>query len=138
MPDKPKDPPKPTSSSPAKPARNKLVPPAAQPDPKASQEATRGRVKRIAWDLAGILCLSLAVMTLVAWWIPDLGGGLLQSWVQLIRQWFGWGSMWVIMTMAILGMGMLRRGQAGISAPVYWRRVLALATAAISSLALLA
>ncbi len=138
MPDKPKDPPKPTSSGPTKPARNKLVPPVAQPDLKDTQAANTGRAKRISWDLAGILCLSLAVMTLVAWWIPDLGGGLLQSWVQLIRLWFGWGSIWVVITLAILGMAMLRRGQAGISIPIYWRRVLALETAAIISLALLA
>ena len=32
--------------------------------------------REFAWDLAGVLCISLAVMTLVAWWIPDLAGAV--------------------------------------------------------------
>ena len=138
MPISPKNTSKSSASAPPASPRPSLVQPAKQPDPGEKRAESVRRLQRFAWDLAGILCIALALMTLVGWVIPDLAGGLLASWVTILRQWFGWGGLWVVLALAVLGLGLLLRGQSGKSILVSWRHVLALESAAFTSLALLA
>ena len=119
-------------------ARSSLVPPGKQPDPAARRAQSLQRVQRFAWDIAGIVCISLALMTMIGWVIPDLAGGLLAGWVTILRQWFGWGGLWVVLALSVLGLGLLLRGQKGMAISVSWRHVLALESAAFTSLVLLA
>ena len=55
------------------------------------------RFERFAWDVGGVILLAIAVMTLLALLAPQLAGGkLLVWWTNLLRRWFGWGSILVL------------------------------------------
>ena len=94
-------------------------------------------LRRFAWDVAGIVTLSFGLMTLLAIIAPSLTAGVVLSWWSAtLTTWFGWGSLWVVLVCAVLGLMMLRHH--GGWPQVRWWRVLALEVAAFCMLALLA
>ena len=95
------------------------------------------RFGRFAWDVAGVLTLTVALITLVGMLDPQLAGGVARWWSSRLQFWLGWGSVWVISALTVLGIWLLRRRSAGEPAPIQWGRVLALEISALSSLALL-
>jgi S-DNA-T family DNA segregation ATPase FtsK/SpoIIIE len=108
---------------------------------KASEVLTR--FQRFIWDIAGILTLALAVMTLLALLLPGLTQGVLLTWwADLLWIWFGWGSLWIVLLIGIAGLLMLRFRVLSNGTSFYqnvrWSRIFALEVAAFSSLALLA
>ena len=115
------------------------------------------RFERFLWDIAGVVILAFSLMSLLALVLPELTRGVLLSWwANFLWVWFGWGSVWVVLAIAALGLLALRlryftgnlhtnnergtsislTGRRGIK--IRWWRILALEIAAITSLALLA
>jgi S-DNA-T family DNA segregation ATPase FtsK/SpoIIIE len=95
------------------------------------------RFERFAWDVGGISLLAISVMTVLALILPQLtGGDLILWWIGVLRRWFGWGSLFVILVLGVLGLVMLRRRMEDLPV-VRWRRVFALETAAFSALTLM-
>ncbi len=95
------------------------------------------RFQRFFWDIGGVLCLSLALMTLLALLVPSWSRGLLRWWAEGLQLWFGWGSVWSVSVITVVGLWMLLRRNPVKSRTVGWGRVLALELAAFSSIALL-
>ena len=91
--------------------------------------------ERFSWDLGGVACLALALMTLLALF-KLTGGVMLTWWTSILRLWFGWGSFLFVLIAAIAGVAMLRR-RANAPLNIPWGRVLALEMAAFAALALL-
>jgi S-DNA-T family DNA segregation ATPase FtsK/SpoIIIE len=84
-------------------------------------------------DVAGVLLIAVALMSLLALW-GVTGGILLTPWSQFLLKWFGWGSYIVVLAIAYGGLSLLRR--AG-----HWLgliRLLALELASLLTLGLLA
>ena len=96
------------------------------------------RLQRFAWDIGGVLCLALALMTLLALATPRLTGGLLDWWAGILRVWFGWGAFWIILALGWAGIWMLRRRGGPERQRPPWGRVLMLEGAAFTSMVLLA
>jgi len=95
------------------------------------------RFERFAWDVGGVILLAISVMTLLALLLPQLAAGkLLLWWVGILRRWFGWGSLFIVITGGVLGLVMLRRRIENLP-DVHWRRVFALEGAAFAALALM-
>jgi S-DNA-T family DNA segregation ATPase FtsK/SpoIIIE len=102
------------------------------------------RLQRFAWDVGGVLFLALALMTLLAIVAPQWTGGALDWWARLLRLGFGWGSLWCVLVIGILGLWMMRRRVGGLdpkgvnlgSGRLWWR-VLMLEGVAFASMALL-
>jgi S-DNA-T family DNA segregation ATPase FtsK/SpoIIIE len=94
--------------------------------------------ERYTLDIAGVLLLTLALMTLLALVLPQWAGGILDWWAGLLRMWFGWGSYWFAAGSFALGLWVLRRRPENnrIGAH-FWLRVFALESSALVSLALL-
>jgi S-DNA-T family DNA segregation ATPase FtsK/SpoIIIE len=88
---------------------------------------------RFIRDALGVLCIAIALMTLLA-----LGGyteGLvLTPWADLISLWFGWGAYLVALGFGYAGISFLRRA----GTPLGWGRLFALELAAFLTLGLLA
>ncbi|MEJ2597931.1 MAG: DNA translocase FtsK [Anaerolineales bacterium] len=96
------------------------------------------RFERFSWDVGGVVLLALAAMTLLALILPGLARGFLLSWwAHQLTYWFGWGSVWVVSILVVIGLWMLRRRYAGEFPHIPWARVFSLELAAFSSLALL-
>ena len=100
------------------------------------------RFQRYGWDIAGVMTLALGVMTFLAILLPSLTqGALLNWWANILWIWFGWGSLWIVIILAVSGFLMLKmmaRGESLLDARVYWGRIFALELTAFVSLALLA
>jgi len=96
------------------------------------------RFQRFAWDIGGVFCLSLSLMTLLVLFVPGLAGGLLAWWGETLRRIFGWGSLWFLLAVGMVGIWMLRRRGSSEAPKINWRRVLFLEGAAFTSMALLA
>lgn len=95
------------------------------------------RFERFAWDVGGVSLLAISVMTLLALLLPQLTeGNVLDWWTVMLRRWFGWGSIFVVIASGVLGLVMLRRRTDDLP-PVRWRRVFALEGAAFTTLALM-
>lgn len=95
------------------------------------------RIERKLLDIGGILLIALASMTLIALLIPDISSGLLGWWSKLLGTWFGWGTIWVVLTLAGIGVWMLREHDDRLK-NISWGRIIALEVAAFTSLAFLA
>lgn len=93
------------------------------------------RLHRFGVDIGGITLLALALMTLLALLFPQLAGGLLVVWTRLLRLWFGWGSLWLVVTLAVAGLWLMRRRAQETPPPTPWRQVIVLEMAAFTSLA---
>ncbi len=95
--------------------------------------------QRYGWDIAGVLALSFALMTLLSLVMPELTQGILLTWwADVLRLWFGWGSIWIILVIAIVGLVCFRRNSSQGFGGFPWGRVFAIEIAAFASLALLA
>jgi len=94
------------------------------------------RVQNHLWDIAGISLLAIAGMTLVSLFNSNLADGLLGWWAQVLALWFGWGSIWVVISLILVGVWFLRK-QAGTEDPISWGRILAIEISAFASLAFL-
>ena len=106
------------------------------------------RFQRFTWDVAGVLLLAIALMTLLALILPELTGGmLLQAWGAFLQRGLGWGGILVVVATTIAGLLVLRlrveerqSGEAGPGNPlpgVRWGRIIALEAAAFAVLAML-
>ncbi len=100
------------------------------------------RFQRFSWDIAGIIVLAFSLMTLLAILLPDLTqGALLLWWADFLWLWFGWGGMWIVIVIGLIGLLMLRRTPEGDFIQwerVHWGRVFTFEAIAFLSLALLA
>ena len=95
------------------------------------------RFERFAWDALGIFLIALSLMTLVALLMPSLAqGALLVGWTNLLRRWFGWGSLMIVVVLGFAGLMVLRRSLGDLP-QVRWIRVFALEGAAFTLLPLL-
>ena len=92
------------------------------------------RFERFAWDIAGVMSLALAVMTLLVLLAPQWTSGLLKWWGETLERWFGWGSVWIATTLLAIGIWLLRYRQ---KQKILWGRVLAIELTAFASIALL-
>jgi S-DNA-T family DNA segregation ATPase FtsK/SpoIIIE len=88
---------------------------------------------RFGRDIAGILLIALAAMSLLAL-LKLSNGTLLRAWADRLSTWFGWGSYLVAAAVGLGGYSLLRRGEKTLGLG----RVLALELAAFCTLALLA
>lgn len=94
------------------------------------------RFQRFAWDAGGVLVLAFALMTLLALFgLTD--GRLLTWWAGILRFWFGWGSILIVLVGLVASVLLFRQSIGGVKG-VRWGRILALETAAFALLALLA
>lgn len=97
------------------------------------------RFQTYGWEIAGILAYALASMTFLALLWPELTQGFLLTWWSgVLRLWFGWGSLWMVIILAVGGLLCFRKNsQQGIEG-LPWGRVFAIELGAFASLALLA
>jgi len=105
---------------------------------KLNKEADQSKsIRKRLWDIGGILWIALGLMTLLTYLFPDIGGNVLGWWAEFLDRWFGWGSLWVVLTLCLVGIWMIgkfHRRKIIIS----WGRVIAFEIAAFSSMAILA
>lgn len=88
---------------------------------------------RFARDVAGVLLLAFAFMTLLAvWGLTE--GALLTPLAKLISLWFGWGSLIIVFSIAYFGFFLMRRD----SHEIRWGQLLGLELASLLTLGLLA
>jgi S-DNA-T family DNA segregation ATPase FtsK/SpoIIIE len=88
--------------------------------------------------MAGVFFLTLAAMTGLALYWPQHTGGLLGRWGELLRAWLGWGGLWVVLGLALIGWRFVTRPLRLDNPPPRWGRVFWLEAAAFASLVLLA
>lgn len=87
---------------------------------------------RFARDISGVLLLSLALI-LLAGLLHWTEGAWVSGWVAFLRNWFGWGSALIVITIGMSGMIALRRSDD----PLPWGRLITLEVAAFLTLGLL-
>jgi S-DNA-T family DNA segregation ATPase FtsK/SpoIIIE len=92
-------------------------------------------MQRLMLDIAGILTLSLAFMTLLAL-LKLTGGTLLTWWAGILQILLGWGSLLVVLLATFVGLLMIRQNKDDL-AIIPWRRIFALEAAAFAAIALL-
>ena len=102
--------------------------------PSLSSESP-SRFQRLTLDIAGVLTLSLALMTLLAL-LKLTGGTLLTWWASFLQSFLGWGSLLVVLLATFVGLLMIRQNRDDI-AKIPWRRIFALEAAAFAAIALL-
>lgn len=95
------------------------------------------RFQRFFWDIGGVALLALALMTLLAMLAPAWSGGLLRWWVDKLQLWLGWGSVWVVSGIAVIGLWMLFHQDSAHPPKIRWGRVLSMELAALASIGLL-
>lgn len=88
---------------------------------------------RFARDVLGVLLLALALI-LFAGLLDWTSGNMVSAWVEFIQNWFGWGSILVVITVGMLGIIALRRSDE----PLPWGRLIMLELAAFLTLGLMA
>lgn len=106
-----------------------------------SQDSDRNSAKKPnrerLWDIGCILLIAFGFMTLIALLIPGTTEGFLGWWSEIITSWFGWGGIWISITIIFLGVWLLLRNQRG-DMKYPWIRFAALVVAALSTLVILA
>ena len=95
------------------------------------------RFQRFFWDIAGLGLIALALMTMMAMLIPSWSGGILKWWVDTLMRWIGWGSVWLVSAMLVIGLWMLLHRASYREPVILWGRVIALELVAFSSIAIL-
>ncbi len=112
---------------------------AGQPD--SSLDRTMrlmARFERFAWDIAGVIALALALMTLLGILFPQFAGGLLlRTWVIWLNSLLGWGSLWIVVLLSVAGLWMLRRRHAAEMPRLPWAQIMAFELVAFLSITLL-
>jgi DNA segregation ATPase FtsK/SpoIIIE, S-DNA-T family len=113
--------------------------PSTQPAPNGLEKSLGffTHFRRFFWDIGGVACLALALMTLLALLIPTWSGGALRWWVDGLERWLGWGSVWIVSAITVIGLWMLVHQRQNRPPAIRWGRVLALELAALASIALL-
>ena len=53
-----------------------------------------GSLKKFFWDIAGVGLVAFASMSALGLLFPEAVGGLLNSWTNFVRLWFGYGRGW--------------------------------------------
>jgi S-DNA-T family DNA segregation ATPase FtsK/SpoIIIE len=115
------------------------------------------RFQRFLRDIMGILLLALATMTLLALIAPELAGGAwLTGWNAFLNRWLGYGGIFMVLALGIIGLLFLRRQvrqpdqKTGLQPlpssalaeefrpPIPWLRLFSLEAAAFALLAFLA
>ncbi len=116
-----------------------IPPPDAEPGSSSTEKFLRflTLLERYAWDVMGILFLALAFMTALALFFPDLSSGLLTWWAGILQLWFGWGSIWPVLSIAAAGYWILRYAGQVKPTSSFWGRILLLELGAFASLAFL-
>jgi S-DNA-T family DNA segregation ATPase FtsK/SpoIIIE len=92
---------------------------------------------RFFWDIAGVFCIALAMMTMLTLVAPSWTSGILTAWGNLLRDWFGWGAYWVPVLVGLLVVWVFRRRN-NTAITSFWGRYVLLELAAFASLGLLA
>ena len=87
---------------------------------------------RFVRDAIGVALIAFAVMAFFAIW-NWTDGILLTPIASILRTWFGWGSLLILVGIAYLGYSLLQRERGSIR----WGRILALELAALLTLGLL-
>jgi len=87
---------------------------------------------RFARDIGSVLILAFALISLLAL-LGLTEGKLLTLWIDSLRDWFGWGSYLVVVSIGMIGGLMLRRSDE----PLPWGRIFALEAGAFLTLGLL-
>ncbi len=91
---------------------------------------------RFSWDVGAVLLGAVALMVLLA--LLDLtGGSLLSPLAFTLRRWLGWGSYLIVLAIGLASLMLLRKRQHQ-DEHLRWGRIIALESAALFSLALLA
>jgi S-DNA-T family DNA segregation ATPase FtsK/SpoIIIE len=88
---------------------------------------------RFVRDAAGVALIAFAVMAFLALW-NWTDGVLLTATASILRIWFGWGSIFILVGLAYLGFTLLQRERTSI----HWGRILALEIASLLTLGLFA
>jgi len=88
---------------------------------------------RFLWDILGVFLLAIALMTLLGIFRLSTGS-LLQAWVKVLSDCFGWGEFLVVLAFGAAGVLAFRRSVKPV--PVRWHRLIALELAAFLTLAL--
>jgi DNA segregation ATPase FtsK/SpoIIIE, S-DNA-T family len=91
---------------------------------------------RFFWDIAGVFCLALALMTALTLLAPSWTSGMLAAWGEMLRDWFGWGAIWVPVLVGLIGVWMFR-SRTSATVTSFWGRFVLLELAAFASLGLL-
>ncbi|MFZ5809384.1 MAG: DNA translocase FtsK [Chloroflexota bacterium] len=120
--------------NPKPPVKGSSTAEAPQTDKKTALDFLK-RFQRFSRDIAGVLGAALGLMTFFGIIAPGQTQGILRWWVQGLRVWFGWGSLWAAIFLIFLGIGLLRRKPLVISRG--WAKVFALEAAVFTSLAFL-
>jgi S-DNA-T family DNA segregation ATPase FtsK/SpoIIIE len=95
-----------------------------------------GNIQRYLWDIGGVACLAIGLMTLLA--LLDLTNGIVLTWwARLLQRWFGWGSFLIVPVAFAVGILLLMQKSTAIN-EIRWGRILALEVAAFAGLAFLA
>ncbi|MDI6769225.1 MAG: DNA translocase FtsK [Anaerolineales bacterium] len=89
---------------------------------------------RFAWDVVGVLLLALALMVFLGL-LGISGGRLLSLLVGLLKLWFGWGSILIIIAACLGGLLAFRRSRGAVQ--LNWGQVIAIEIAAFLTLAVL-
>lgn len=95
------------------------------------------QMRRRAFEMGGIFVLAMALMSLIAIFLPGTAGGFLGWWSDVLRTWFGWGSLWVILTLGYSGIWLLKRAQDPAYEPP-WVRIAGFELAALGSMGVFA
>ncbi len=115
-------------------------PPAARPDFPPTEDwldrlaRFQAHFGRFAWDVVGVLLLALALMVFLGL-LGISGGRLLSLLVGLLKLWFGWGSILIIIAACLGGLLAFRRSRGAVQ--LNWGQVIAIEIAAFLSLAVL-
>ena len=94
----------------------------------------RAHFGRFAWDVLGVLLLALALMVFLGL-LGISAGRLLSLIVVLLRLWFGWGSILIVVAACLGGLLAFRRSRGPLK--LNWGQVVAIELAAFLTLAVL-
>ncbi len=104
-------------------------------DPQISHLRFIARFRRYENDICGIILLALGLMTLFGIVAPHWNQGILSWWVNVLRLWFGWGSLWIGLLLCFLGINRLKQQSLFLRKKL--GKIIAIIIAALISLAFL-
>ena len=93
------------------------------------------KFRRYAKDIISILLILTSLLTVLAF-IGLTSGGWITPWADLLRKWFGWGSIFFILACGVAGVFLLQKDAEPLSGRD-WKKVIWLELSAFSIMALL-
>ena len=93
------------------------------------------KFRRYAKDIAGVLLILIALLTLLAF-IGLTSGVWITPWADLLRRWFGWGSIFFVIACGVAGLFLLQKNSEPLTSRD-WRKVIWLEFSAFAVMALL-